>query len=116
MDAGATRPTRPVRNDLSMVITWETLATEGFDRPVPRDASRTLPGASANRRLEVMKIAITVLMRLALNELAETMRYGLQYPGPEPSGLGIDAHQISPLRITTSHAEANGTEARQLHD
>lgn len=89
-----------------MVITWETLTTDGFVSPVPRVGSRTLPGASARRRFEVMTAAMTVLMRLSLKLLAETTRYGLRYPGPEPEGSGKDAHQISPRRTTISREGA----------
>lgn len=35
-----------------------------------------------------MTTAMTVLMRLSLKLLAETMRHGLRYPGPEPKGSG----------------------------
>jgi hypothetical protein len=45
----------------------ETFTTEGFNSPVPRTGKRTLPGASASRRLDVITAAITVLMRLTLN-------------------------------------------------
>lgn len=55
-------------------MTCETFTTEGFDKPVPLEGSRTFPGASARRRLEVMTAAMTVLIRLSLKELAETMR------------------------------------------
>lgn len=73
-NAGATLPTRPVRKVLSMVMTCDALTTEGFDKPVPLTGSRTLPGASARRRFEVMTAAMTVLIRLSLKLLAETMR------------------------------------------
>jgi len=103
-NAGATLPTRSVRKLLSMVIICETLTTDGFDRPVPRTGSRTLPGASARRRFEVITAAMTVLIRLSLKLFAETTRYGLRYPGPEPEGSGNDAHQTSPRRATISRA------------
>ena len=69
---------RAFRKDLSMVITCEILATDGFDKPVPRMGKRTLPGASERRRFEVITTAITVLMRLSLNGLAETIKHGLR--------------------------------------
>ncbi len=115
-EAGGTLPTRSVRNALSMVITCETLTTEGFARPVPLTGSRTFPGASARRRFEVMTAAMTVLIRLSLKLLAETMRYGLRYPGPEPEGSGNDAHQTSPRRTTTSRGGASDSGARRRRD
>jgi len=53
-----------------------------------------------------MTAAMTVLMRLSLKLLAETTRYGLRYPGPEPEGSGKEAHQTSPRRTTTSRGGA----------
>jgi hypothetical protein len=39
-------PIRSVRNDLSRVTTWETLATESFESLVIRFPRNTLPGAA----------------------------------------------------------------------
>lgn len=103
-NAGGTFPTRCVRNVLSMVMIWDTLTTDGFDKPVPLTASRTFPGASASRRFDVMTAPITVLIRLSLKLLAEMIRYGLRYPGPEPDGSGKEAHQTSPRRATIYRA------------
>lgn len=72
--AGGTFPTLSVGKDLSTVMIRETLTTEGFDRPVPRTARRTFPGASARRRFDVITAAITVLILLSLKLLAETIR------------------------------------------
>lgn len=50
-----------------MVNIWETLTTEGFDKPESDFAMRTLPGAFANARLDVKTATITVAIRLSLN-------------------------------------------------
>ena len=73
---GVSLPTRSVSKALSTVMIWETFTTEGFERPDPLGGSRTFPGASARRRLEVMTAAMTVLMRLSLKLFAETKRRG----------------------------------------
>jgi hypothetical protein len=38
---GGMRPILCVRNALSTVMSWDTLTTEGRDKPVPRTGSRT---------------------------------------------------------------------------
>jgi hypothetical protein len=108
---GLRRPTRSVRKDLSIVITCDTFTTEGFDNPTPLVGSRTFPGAWASRRFDVITAAITVLIRLSLKLLAEITRYGLRKPGPDPEGSGTEAHQISPLRTTTSLVVGTGSAA-----
>jgi hypothetical protein len=60
----------PIRSDSSarsIATTWETFATESRGRPADRACSRTLPGASAQRRLLVSGTQATVAMRLRLN-------------------------------------------------
>ena len=51
--AGDSFPTRSVRIDLSSATISETFATESLGRCVARAVSRTLPGASAHRKLLV---------------------------------------------------------------
>ena len=64
------RPTRSTRNSRSIVMIWETLATESFGSPTSSARKRTLPGASLKRTFEVRMIANTVRIRLRLNESA----------------------------------------------
>ena len=108
---GLSLPIRSVRNALSTVMICETLTTDAFVRPVPLIGRRTLPGASAKRRFEVMTAAITVLMRLSLKLFAEMISNGRRNPGPDPAGSGSEAHQISPRRTSVCFARACGAEA-----
>lgn len=113
---GLSRPTRSERTALSMVINCDTFTTEGFDSPEPRTGICTFPGAAASLRFDVMTAAITVLIRLSLKAFAETMRKDLRKPGPEPAGSGTEAHQISPLRATTSLWVANRSATERQPD
>jgi hypothetical protein len=96
-----TCPTRFVSRPLSIVMTWDTFATESFGNLVMRWLRRRLPEASARRRLLVSGTTTTVLMRLRLNAFPCTMRTGLRQPGPEPTGPGRSARKTSPWPITT---------------
>ena len=98
--SGGNSPTRSVKRDLSMVKICETFTTESLESPDSFRSKNTLPGALANRILEVMAATMTVLIRLTLNRLPWITKTGLGYPGPEPDGSGNDAHHISPRRIT----------------
>lgn len=90
-----------VRNDLSTVINWETLATDFFGSPEILLDRRTFPGAAANLKFDVMTTAITVRILLRLKSSDCTIRNGRLYPGSEAEGFGSEAHHISPLFITT---------------
>jgi hypothetical protein len=79
----------------------DTFTTESRERRVSLREQSTLPGAEASARFDVITATTTVWMRLALKSSACTTRTGRRYPGPEPVGLGREAHQISPRRITT---------------
>ncbi len=59
---------------------------------------------------------MTVPIQLSLKLLAEIIRYGLRNPGPDPDGSGTEAHQISPLRTTTSLGAERGFEGERLQD
>src|SRR5690606_30034972 len=89
-----------VRIVRSIVISCETLITEALGSPDSDLFRRTLPGASARARLDVMTATITVEIRLALKAFACTTSTGRLYPGPEPCGEGSDAHQTSPRLIS----------------
>lgn len=60
----------------SSVATWETFATASFERPVSRFRQRTLPGAPASRRFELIATATTVRMGLSLNSVDWTISTG----------------------------------------
>lgn len=57
-------PTREVRNALSTVTIWDTLATESLGNPVRRAENCTFPGAEAHLRFVVKGTQTTVEMRL----------------------------------------------------
>ena len=96
--------TRSVSRCLSIVTTWDTLATESFGSPVRRADKRRFPGANAHLRLLVNGTQITVPMRLRFKASHWTTTTGLRNPGPEPVGAGRSAHQSSPCEITTRFA------------
>ena len=89
-----------VKYDLSMVIIWETLITLSLGNFDFLEESKTLPGAAARRVFDVITTAIIVLILLSLNSFDWMISTGLWYPGPEPTGSGSVAHQISPRLIT----------------
>ena len=60
----------------SSVSNCETLATEGFDKPVLREERDTFPGADANFRLDVTTATITVPIRLSLKLSDEMISTG----------------------------------------
>src|SRR4030095_13042109 len=91
---------RSVSRALSTVKSWETLMTESLGSFVSLVRHKTLPGASASRRFDVMAATITVCIRLSLNAFACTIRTGRLWPGPEPVGSGRVAHHTSPRRTT----------------
>jgi hypothetical protein len=78
------------------------LTTDALLRPVPRLPHRTLPGASASLTFEVMMAATTVAILLRLKLSAEMTSNGRLKPGPDPVGLGSEAHQISPRRTVSA--------------
>ena len=90
--------------------------TDGFVSPVPLAGIRIFPGASASCRFDVITAAITVLMRLLLKLLADTISNGRRKPGPDPEGSGREAHQISPRRTTACPEPACVAEARRVRD
>jgi hypothetical protein len=57
-------PTREVRNALSTVTIWDTLATESLGNPVRRAENCIFPGAAPHLRLVVKGTQTTVEMRL----------------------------------------------------
>jgi len=109
-------PTRSVRYSLSTLTTSDTLATESFASPVRRFERCTLPGAKAHLRLVVNGTQTTVATRLRLSESDCTTTTGLRNPGPDPSGAGRSAHQISPCEITTRFASGCGGKRRRQTD
>ncbi len=54
----------------SKVRIYDTLTTDGLDKPESDLAKRTLPGASANARFDVTTATMTVAMRLSLKGFA----------------------------------------------
>ena len=62
--------TRSVKIDLSTVITCEMFITDGLERPESDLEMRTLPGAPAKDRFEVITDTKTVEILLRLNEFA----------------------------------------------
>lgn len=74
--------------------------TAAFDNPPSDLLKRTFPGAAAKPRLEVTTATMTVAMRLSLNGFDWTTRTGRRNPGPEPVGIGKDAHHNSPRFIS----------------
>src|SRR3990167_5410869 len=91
---------RSTRFVLSNVTICDTFATESLGNPLSFDCNNTLPGAIANRRLDVIAIQITVLIRLRLKALLWITSKGRRYPGSDPAGSGNSAHQSSPWLIT----------------
>ncbi len=77
-----------------------TLATESFGRPVLLECSRTLPGNAASRVLLVRGTTTMVASWLRLNVSPCATRTGRSKPGPDPTGSGRVAHQMSPWEIT----------------
>jgi len=69
---------------------------EGLESPDSLLPIRTLPGASAKARLDVMAAMTTVVMRLSLNGFDCTTTTGHRKPGLDPAAGGREAHQISP--------------------
>lgn len=69
----ASEPTRETSACLSMVATCETLTTEFFGSPVSRGRQRTLPGAPASSRLEVIATTMTVRIGLWLSRVASPL-------------------------------------------
>jgi len=59
-----------VKNDLSIVMIWDTLITLSLGSFDFFFESIMLPGAAASRRFVVITAAITVLILLSLNSLA----------------------------------------------
>ena len=59
-----------VRNERSRVRSWETLTIESRGSPLTLAGSKTLPGASASRRLPVRTATTTVRIPLWLKEFA----------------------------------------------
>ena len=104
MVAAGSGRTLSVSSVLSMVKICETLTTEGLDNPDSALAVRTLPGASASAKLDVITATMAVEMRLSLKGSDWITRTGLRKPGPEPDGGGKVAHQISP-RFTAQPLE-----------
>lgn len=100
------RPHFSARNVRSNVMICDTFATESFGRPESLAGIRTLPGASARRRLEVITTATTVRIRLRLNALDWTMITGRRNPGSDAIGSGSRAHHTVPRSITTPQKEA----------
>jgi hypothetical protein len=84
----------------SMVIICEIFTTDALESPDSDFPTRTFPGASARARFDVTTATITVAMRLSLNGFDCTMSTGRLNPGPDPDGVGKDAHQISPRLMT----------------
>lgn len=93
-------PTSPVSSSRSRVMIWEAFATESLGRPVARPGRRTLPGASAQRRLLVNGTQTTVLTRLRFKASPWTTTTGLRKPGPEPVGSGRLAQYTWPWATT----------------
>lgn len=102
------RPTASWRSLRSTVITCETLATESLGRPESRAGTRTLPGASNRRRLELRITTIRVWMRLRLKASAWTIKIGRWKPGAEPRGSSRSARHMVPRSITTRPRSAPG--------
>jgi hypothetical protein len=100
------RPVRSVRSARSRVTTWDTLATDGLDKPVARSSRDTFPGAFDQRRLLVSGTHTTVLMRLRLSASPWTTITGRRNPGSEPCGSGTSAHHTSPWLTLTSYCAA----------
>ena len=98
--------TSSVSNSRSRVMICDTLATESFGSPVVRAGRRTLPGASAQRRLLVKGTQTMVLMRLRFNVSPWTTRTGLRKPGLEPDGFGRSAQYTCPWAITIQWLQA----------
>lgn len=98
-----------VKRLLSRVSNCETLTTEGLGSPDSALLIRTLPGKSARPKLEVIIATRVVAIRLSLNGLAWMISIGRFKPGPEPTGSGRSAHQISPRR-TGHHFELRCSE------
>lgn len=67
MISGPSDEKRSVKARLSMVITCEMFATDCLGRRDQLFGSRTLPGAPAKRRLELIIATMLVLILLALN-------------------------------------------------
>jgi hypothetical protein len=84
----------------SIVIVCETLITDDFVSPDSDLPTRTFPGASASARLDVTTVTTTVAMRLSLKGFDWTISTGRRNLGPDPVGVGKDAHQISPRFMT----------------
>jgi len=103
---------RFVRNDLSKVTTWETLAIESFGSLVLRLARNTLPGAALRRRLEVSIATTTVLIRLLLKSSLDTPAYDMmQGTGRIYSGL---TWHVTSLQ-TNEKKGLNSTPSRFIH-
>lgn len=88
-------------NTVSMLTIRETLATEGFGKPVSRAGRWTFPGARAHLRLLASGTQTAAPRRLRFIASPCTITTGLPNPGPEPAGAGRSVHQISPCEITT---------------
>jgi len=111
MTCGGRTRDRSTRRPRSMVRTCDTFNTEGLGRPESVLARRTLPGASAKAKLDVITATMMVAMRLSLNGLACTISTGRLIPGPDPTGSGSAAHQISP-RLMRKRLKLSSHQAR----
>lgn len=108
--------TSSVSNSRSRVMICDTLATESFGSAVVRADRRTLPGASAQRRLLVKGTQTMVLMRLRFNVSPWTTRTGLRKPGLEPAGFGRSAQYTCPWAITIQWLQACVWRRRKSQD
>ena len=100
MVTAGTARTRWVSMLRSIVIICETLTTDGFASADSDFPTRTFPGASASERLDVITATITVAIRLSLNGFDWIISTGRRNAGPDPVGIGNEAHQISPRFMT----------------
>ena len=87
------RATRVDRCRRSRVRTWDTLATESRGSRRSRHWSRTFPGASANRRSDVIATTMTVAMRLRSKASPWTTRTGRRNPRSD-----LEDHRVLPTR------------------
>src|SRR5262249_46329542 len=92
--------TRSLRSALSTEIICDVFAIDSLGRFVISDDRSTLPGTLTQFVFVVSGTHTTVPILLRLNASHCTTITGRRKPGPEPTGGGRSAHQISPCETT----------------